>query len=288
MDRRQFLSTSLLATSALALHPFRAVAQTSSPSLQFNTDNDEEYLGRPDMPYADSVLGADNNYWPFEKVTSYLSPFLEQSFDIFVFVNTNQGSDANAFVPSQKMKIVRRTVPNTNLFNRDVGGRINALNPLTKDALIWKYIGVSTGIGSPHIFTYSGLFRLNTRLSKDRHFTSWDAYMSYSSYIDYVYNTGIEAHVAIHGTPHFSGARDNWALLGNHRASEGCCRVHPSEAVQINELFIYDESIWSDSLPKFDRNSPLPSQALMNGNVTAERGPKVLVVFFQGYDPNFI
>ncbi len=234
------------------------------------------------------TMGADNNYWPFEKVSAYISPFLEQSFDFFAFVNTNQGADADQFLPSQNMKIVRRASPGTAVFNRDHSGRIVAAKPLVNDTLVWKHVGVSTGKGPPHIYTYSGIFRLNVGLSKARHFTSWDAFMSCSSYIDYVYDSGVEAHVAIHGTPHYSGGRDSWALLGNHRASEGCCRVHPSEAIEINKQFIFEEANWSDAVPKFDRNSPLPSAALMQGNVPMERGPKVMVILFQGYDPRYI
>jgi hypothetical protein len=291
MNRRLFLLSGVGVASFLSLGALRALAgaqlddalMSTTPML---TDNDEFPLskgGRPDMKPKTGMIPTAYGLQllPYETVITHLSPFLESAFDMFFLANSATESTPADFIPHQHMKVIRRVSPGP-LFDRDANGIITGI---TNNAEIYlgfdkeELFKISSGAGGNHILTYSGIFRFNHAESKKRIGSneSFNAHMSYSMYVDVLYNTGVEARVAIHGTP----AR-NYHLLGNSRASEGCLRVRPENAKQIRTLLL-DQQMWSEDLPEFDRRAQLPSQELRDGKVKYRPGVKALLITFNGY-----
>jgi hypothetical protein len=286
MNRRQFIFAGMGTASLLSLSSLRVLGSSRLNDAMLGaapmaSDCDEfplEAGGRPEMKGGPGMHSVAYNlkYWTSEEVLSRLSPFIESSFEMFFLVNTGTGGNESDFVPFQHIKVVRKIDSSLPAFTRDENGKITGLS---ENAEIWATIPISSGRGSPHILTYSGIFRFNHIESKKRIGSneSSEAPMSYSNYIDFIYNTGVEARVAIHGTP----AR-NHHLLGKSRASEGCMRVLPKTAKLIRETLL-SPAMYSETLPAFDRRSQLPSADLMEGRVQNRPGVKALLAIFNGY-----
>jgi hypothetical protein len=291
MNRRRFLWTGLGTASFLSLGTLRALASSQLQDAMMSqapmiTDNDEfplEEGGRPDMAGESAFRPAAYGLklLPYETVLAHLSPFLEESFDMFFIANTATESRPSDLIPHQHMKVVLRRGPG-NVFTRNEHGLVNGT---TENAIIFNdfqnsdLFKVSSGKGGRHLLTYSGIFRFNHDESSRRigGNESPKAYMSYSMYIDFLYNNGHEARLAIHGTP-----AKNYNLLGNCRASEGCLRVHYENAKQIRQ-FLLSPKMFSEQLPKFDRTQQLPSQELRDGAVPTRPGVKALLITFNGF-----
>lgn len=285
MNRRQLLFAGLSSATLASLFPSKSWGLSLADEMlavgPVFTDNDGDPLaegGRADFAPDLQMRPASMNlkYWTFEQVVPYLSLYLESKFDMFFFVNTDTKGGSEDFVPFQHIKVVRRTKAGAALFERNERGIVTGLTP---EAEIWDEIPISSGKGSPYLLTYSGIFRFNHIESRKRIGTneSPEAHMSYSMYIDYVYNSGREARVAIHGTP-----SRNHHLLGKARASEGCMRVLPSTARTIRNLLLSPQ-MWSEDLPAFVRTSQLPTPEVMKGQAPLRPGVKALVVIFNGF-----
>lgn len=287
MNRRTLLTLGIGTASALIVNPRKVLAEINPMDSmlgigELRTDNDEfpaSQGGRPDFVINGGwkwSVAYNLKYYSFEAVMSRLSPFLESKFDMFFLANTDVRGSSSDFVPFQHMKVIRKKDSSLPAFQRDANGRITALSD---NAEIWGLIPVSSGRGAPVLLTYSGIFRFNHLVSRERIGTNEnpELSMSWSTYIDFVYNTGREARVAIHGTP-----SRNHHLLGNSRASEGCLRVLPQTAKKVRDLLLSSD-MWSASLPEFDREEQLPGQDLMSGNVPQRAGIKALAIFFNGY-----
>jgi hypothetical protein len=287
MRRRTFMTAGLGTATALVFNPWRAWAQLSAMDAmlsvgELRTDNDEfphSAGGRPDFTVkGDWIQAASYNlkYYTFEIVMAHLSPFLESRFEMFFLANTDVRGSTSDFVRHQHLKVIRKKEASLPAFQRDASGRITGLS---ENAEVWDLIPISSGRGAPVLLTYSGIFRFNHIVSRERVGTNenTEANMSWSTYIDYVYNTGREARVAIHGTP-----TRNHHLLGVSRASEGCLRVLPKAARKIRDLLLSPQ-MWASDLPEFDRRAQLPSAVLRDGNVAERAGIKALALFFNGY-----
>lgn len=238
--------------------------------------------------YAQSVISVVDSHKPapmqrlnFENVSAQLTPFLEQSFDAFFFVNTQQdailGQSKNKFVQSQHMKVIVKKQMNLPLFIRD---NKNVIIGLTDNAEVWPIIPVTTGPGRPYIYTFSGIFRFNydrsqRMMSIDPSRTKANAEMSYSTYLDYVYSNGRESGVALHGDPDESS-------LGKKRDSWGCVQMSYGNAKKVHQ-FLMDPQMWSLNLPEFNRRSTFPQLREFDGRIINKPGIRALLITFEGY-----
>lgn len=126
------------------------------------------------------------NYFDFKKtfqtVTSYITPVMEDRFELFVIVNVDYrklayGEDK---IPSQHMRIVRRAFSGQNIFQRDGQGRVTGINPDT--------LGGSSAMGSSYdclegsergMSESSGLMKISSGKGRAYSYTpkSIDAYL---------------------------------------------------------------------------------------------------------------
>lgn len=283
MNRRLFILSGLSSLPLLTLWPRPSQAYSSfdemaSLTASF-TDNDEGEV----HPSHDGGLfrleptAGKLQFFTFEQLLPFLTPFVESQFDLFIFVNTERQGSSREFVPYQQVRVIRRSQPGSPLFARDSGNRVTGLSREAEDLGL---IPTSTGIpGDGGILTYSGVFRFNEKKSRSRMGTneSIHAAMSYSMYIDYVYSSGRESGIALHGTP-----AANHHLLGRSRASHGCIRVVPGVARQLREM-LFHPAMRSETLPDFDRRSQLPSLDAIQGKAGVRPGVKALFFIFNGY-----
>lgn len=287
MNRRNFL-TKILGTSAffylaksqaqsLGISPkFNEIIDVDQGDLNQGMDLAEILDARAQFSQGDGLMNAavPQDLWTFEQVMPMLSPFLETSFDAFVIVNTAIVPRTQEFdwVPAQRMQVVQRKGPGP-VFER-TNGVVSGVDK--ENSVSWDLIPVSTGPGRPYILTYSGIFRFNHERSKSHHYTHPDAGMSYSTYLDFEYDTGRESGLAIHGTP-------NRSTVGKERDSQGCVAVYFEDAKKINE-FLMSPSMWSNKIPAFNRRRRQPTLIPGVAGVPATRpGINALFVIFNGY-----
>lgn len=285
MNRRQMIFAAL--TGGVAMSFGKALGATGAENLvgmsspnqpQLKLDDYQEILDyrvqfEREGFYRTSEI--PQTMWSFEEVTSQLSLEVETIFNTFCLVNTEINIEVSKdyFVPAQQMLVVEKIDSSLPVFKRD--GR-NVITGLTANARAWPKILVSTGPGSPYIFTYSGIFRFNDRRMKSHLRTDPGAAMSYSSYLDFEYTTGREAGLAIHGNIYVEP-------LGKWRASHGCVQVTFEDARKVYK-HLTSAQMWSDNLPKFDRRKRIPTFVRNSaGQIFAQPGIKGLLINFQGY-----
>lgn len=230
---------------------------------------------------AESRQGYPMRRMPFKFIASQLTPYLEENFDAFFLVNTAVDESLinikKQAVPAQHMKVIVKKQSNLPLFIRD---KHNNIIGLTDNAEVWPLIPVTTGPGRPYIYTFSGIFRFNHEKTQrmmlaNPNRTQPTADMSYATYIDYVYESGRESGVAVHGDPDESS-------LGIKRDSWGCVQASYSNAKKIHK-FLMSPTMWSDNLPEFNRRSTLPQLREFDGQIIKKPGIKALLVTFEGY-----
>jgi lipoprotein-anchoring transpeptidase ErfK/SrfK len=249
------------------------------------------------------------------ELSEQFTPDIEAQFDVFLVVNTEDRKPGpidmnNVGVPRQHVRVFVKKRTGTgsqadNIFIRDSNGEIvgvneskintnipqlAALNKVPSDIadtyhrynkpyLIPTTTGKSGSAG--YMKTTNGLYLVNEQMSDSHLKTSPEASMSYQTYIDTRYRDGQESHIAIHGVP----ARER-GILGAHRGSHGCARVHPEHAKAIRNFLQTLEQRpvpdlkWKDWLSYQLQPSPLASAKVM-------RIP-VLFVIFNGYEPSHI
>lgn len=262
----------------------------------------------------------NTNKMPFEKVIENVSLDMEKEFDLFIFINTSEGSTKKDLFPrGQRIKYFRRTNPGTPIFARNKSGVISGLNrrhlgaSIQTESELASYVNdsvratsmdadgilTSTGIASGGgMRTLSGIYRLGRTTQPH------GQGMIYTMFIDYQYlideeNPGKVSGMAIHGTP-----TSNVPRLGS-RASHGCARIEPNLAGVWRSLMfnrtlkpgsIYTEGVrkfpqradgWNlekEDLMDFNRFSQLPSQEEQVKNPDRTRpGFKALMILFDGY-----
>lgn len=227
----------------------------------------------------------------YEEVMSYLTPEMEENFDLYIFVNVSneKWGNPNAFVPSQRMRVLRKKNSSDKVFIRDPQNNIVGIQEgvlgVDEPALpgLETVMKVSTGAsqrsrpGDSYVDTFSGLFRINTDKSLSRRFQEgmWD-----SLYTDVRYQTRSQkvSGIAIHGTTNAGYGR-----LGT-QASHGCVRVHRDHSAILWDYVMnkmetdYNlPSFGPDQLPTFDR---LPR---IHEGVT-KPGKRALMIYFYGYE----
>jgi lipoprotein-anchoring transpeptidase ErfK/SrfK len=216
-----------------------------------------------------------------DEVFATVSPTIEEEFDAFIIANTLESGSANDLIPFQHVRYVVKKSPELKVFRRDDQGRIIGFleNNITTLQGLPQFLPISSGVsGSGSIRSFSGVFRINHRRSRDRLNTSREAPMSYAMYLDAIYPSGRESGAAMHGTP-----TKNHRLLGNSRASHGCLRTFPDYAKLIYSHLIQNDSMYSDDLIEINRRTNLPGPDAQNGLLGTRRGTRALFIIFNGY-----
>lgn len=259
--------------------------KASKPSLEKTSEKTFDKTSDMTAKNIFSVEGKQKGFpmrqLSFGYVSAQLTPYLEDSFDVFFFVNTEVdkilGQSKDQFVQAQHMKVIVKKQLNQPLFIRDYKNQIIGL---TENAEIWPIIPVTTGPGRPYIYTFSGIFRFNFDRSQrmmqaDPSRTKPSAEMSYSTYIDYVYDNGRESGVALHGDP-------DEQSLGKKQDSWGCVQMSFQNAKKVHQ-FLMSPEMWSKNLPEFNRRSTFPQLREFGGQVITKPGIRALLITFEGY-----
>ena len=244
-------------------------------------ENDDEGVHEKNLsPRAEHSARGD--LYSFSTVMAHMSPYLEESFDVFLLVNTAQGGSDNVLVPSQHMLVLERSGA-ADVFSRDAGGTINGA---ARTALQIGLFPVSSGQAAQgSILTFSGIYRVDAVDSRGGLATGIDAPMSYALYIDHTYSGGRDSGVAVHGTP-----RANYGFLGNQRKSHGCVRTRHDIAKMLYTKLMPESgspfsssAYWESDLASFDILHQLPDEAEQGPGGPRRGGLKALIVLFNGY-----
>lgn len=230
----------------------------------------------------------------FEYVMSALTPKMENLFDAFILVNTARHNhyDPYDLVPAQRMRILVRDYYGQPIFLRNssgVYGFASGVSGVDESAIagLPKVLKVSTGAGNkrrdpqPYVDTFSGIYRVNYKKSKDRPFSKG---MNNSLYVDYRYRSGRASGIAVHGT---TWSKNNLRNLGT-RQSHGCVRIHPKYSPALYK-FVMGRKMYSQETPHLNRRQQLPGlQYDESGHVATRPGPKALMIFFNGFEARSI
>jgi hypothetical protein len=246
----------------------------------------------------------------FETVSKALSLEVEESYELFILINSAEGpTKLGAFIPNQHMTVVKKDKNAKRVFERNSEGVITGVQPdslFLKDLLDqsiyqrafqnnkhgkpfeWdglESVPVSTGTNY-FMPTFSGVFRVNWQRSLARHSSDFSDPMSNQLYLGYYYHDDSiprelwtpdrrdrVSYAAVHGTP-----QENWNILGRSRGSHGCARLHPrlmqglyNLVKNMPEKNVIDLS-WDYELPKYSSKNKLK-----------KRKP-VLIIVFDGYE----
>lgn len=276
MKRRSFLLGSMATASYISMLPLKALATPVGWDVDEWTIDPQEILEARRQFENEGLIQTTvpQSLWTYETVVKNLSLYLEQQFAAFFLVNTDDNISANKlkFVQAQHMQVIVKKDPSKPLFVRNSAGVIVGYGD---NADLWSPIPCSTGPGRPYILTYSGIFRFNHIRSKARLFTDPGAAMSYSMYLDFVYSSGREAGLAIHGNI-------NTEPLGKFRDSQGCVQTSYEDAKKVH-LFLMSKEMWSETIPEFNRRERLPNFYMENGVPRSRPGIKALMINFNGY-----
>lgn len=224
----------------------------------------------------------------FETITSYLTPALEDAFDVFILVNVSyeKYGDSNAYIPSQHMRVLRKKSANQKVFVRDADGYIvdvneGVLGSEDEGAFseLQGLMPVSSGAShkaadpQPYVDTPTGIYRISHSKSRAKRYSTG---MWHSLYFDLIYPWGKESGLAIHGT-----SKSAYSKLGTQQ-SHGCVRITQAQANQLYETLLSPE--YTKMLPDMDRTARLKSELIKNGEVQTREGQKALIIIFYGYD----
>jgi hypothetical protein len=251
-----------------------ALAVPEGDALSPANDNDEGASGLPNDTAA-PPSASKNLYLPFRTVASHLTRYLEKQFDVLFLANSATGGAMSDLVPFQHMLMVERKTRGVGaLFKRGADGHIIGF----ADTALVTTFPISSGLAGAHgILTYSGIFRIDREDSLRKHYTSPNAPMSYSMYIDFQYASGRDAGLAIHGTP-----PRNYPKLGKQRASEGCLRVRVEDAKLLKEKMMAPE-LFKQDLPRFNIPDRLPNKDVRLGGSGTRPGISALIITFDGF-----
>lgn len=216
------------------------------------------------------------------QVFSTISPEIENEFDVYIIANTAETGSESDLIPFQHARFLLKKDPAAKIFKRNSQGQVTGIreaNATTLDGLP-KLLPISSGKEAhKSILSFSGVFRVNHKKSKNSLSTSKEAAMSYGIYLDAYYpSEGRESGAAIHGTP-----TKNHDLLGNSRASHGCLRTYPAYAKLMYTYVIQNETMYSDDLLDLDRTANLPSPEAQAGLLEPRKGTRALFIIFNGY-----
>lgn len=256
--------------------------ETSSLSLK-------EYEEMTGQSFLLSLASFFNFKKSFETVSTYLTPTLEEAYDVFVLVNVSweKYGDSDSYIPSQHMRVLRKTSSDQKVFMRDSNGVVTDVYPSVAGSenegafsQLSGLMPVSTGAGGKapdpqaYVDTPTGIYRINVQKSIDKRFQKG---MWHSMYFDLVYPWGKASGLAIHGT-----SKNAYSKLGTQQ-SHGCVRITQAQANSMYETFL--SSSYQKNLPDMNRTLRLKSERRdSSGNVIYRKGPKVLFILFYGYD----
>lgn len=225
----------------------------------------------------------------FETISTYLTPTLEEAYDVFVLVNVSyeKYGDPNAYIPSQHMRVLKKSSPGQKVFLRDSDGVIvdvysdvagsgnsGALSQLSGLMPVSSGAGGKPADPQAYVDTPTGIYRINAQKSRDKRFQTG---MWHSMYFDLVYPWGKASGLAIHGT-----SKSAYKRLGTQQ-SHGCVRVTQAQANSMYETFL--SSDYQKNLPDMSRTARLKAEKRdANGNVVYRKGPNALFIIFYGYD----
>ncbi len=264
------------------------------------TLSEEEYIEMTGHSFLEHLVSFFNFKMSWESVASYITPTLEEEYDVFMLINVDYEGRQNMSdeIPAQYMKVVERTQAGQKLFVRkggkvvsvrnDVAGNngtpafattITALNgtKINGHGVMSDLIPVSSGAShkaadpQPYVDTPTGIYRIAfSKSDKKRYGTG----MWHSLYFDLIYPWGKSSGLAVHGT-----SSNLYGKLGKHQDSHGCVRVKKNVANLMYENLINDGSYWANDLPDLNNKLRLKSQ-----NGKSKAGVRALILLFYGYD----
>jgi len=245
----------------------------------------------------------------FEMVSKALSTELEESYKLFIFINSDEGPTArHAFVPNQHMSVIKKPPGSKKVFKRNSEGVITGVvegSLFLKDIIPdrhYERASWSGGFGIPFDWdgievvpistgtkyflpTFSGVYQINWKRSRSRYSGDHDDPMSNQLYVGYYYhdesipesrwsskNRDRVSYSALHGTP-----SEHWSLLGRSRGSHGCARVQPE---LMEGLYNYVLKMPLKKVIDLDWNFDLPNKKPLKKLVKTK---PVLLVIFDGY-----
>ena len=164
---------------------------TSDNRLVVEVDESGEMITMPLDTYLESkgsnFLNLIANYFDFKKtfqtVTSYITPLMEERFELFVIVNVDYRNLAygNDKIPSQHMRIIKKTSPGQKVFTRNSQGWITGLNSDLPGASSQSGPAYDCLEGSGRGFIEgSGLIKVSSGAGRSHRNTPWwdnDAYL---------------------------------------------------------------------------------------------------------------
>lgn len=264
------------------------------------TISEEEYFALTGQKFLEHLVGFFNYKMTWQTVASYITPIMEEEFDVFIMINVDYEKRQNMAdeIPAQYMKVIERTKEGQKLFNRqggvvtsirkDVDGNngkpafgttIKALNGsnINGQGVMADLIPVSSGAShkkadpQPYVDTPTGIYRVAFSKSDKQRYGKG---MWHSLYFDLIYPWGSSSGLAVHGT-----SSDKYSLLGKNQDSHGCVRVKQNVANLMYENLINSGEYWADELPDMNNTLRLKSQ-----NGESKAGVRALILLFYGYD----
>lgn len=275
VSQRGYLMKILL--TVLGFLSFSLVAQAEAPFI--DNDGDAE-IARDQADYRDMAIFPT---WevPLEDVIGYLTPDLQKSFDVFIFVNTANDTSTLSLVPGQHMMVMQRIQPGEIIQpgTQMTFQNVQLVSPMVRSP---KYahtdlFPISTGNGAGGILTFSGIYTFDH--TRNGYVTSPQAAMSYYTTFKFYYSkfyekSGRQTGVAIHGVPDSAQP-----YLGVQRASHGCIRNFRDNAKLLFPLL--NES---GTVPLLDYTSQTADIIYdRKGQMHMTTGSKALVIIFNGY-----
>lgn len=229
----------------------------------------------------------------FETVLGYLTPTLEDANDVFILVNVayeTKGSPDD-FIPSQHMRVLKRSDASGDIFTRNKQGQITgiadgvlgagetgAIKGLSGLMKVSSGASQNSKKGDPHVDTITGLYRVNHEKSAAQRYGKG---MYHSLYYDLIYawdNNRVSG-IAVHGT-----SKDQYKYLGTQK-SHGCMRTSQDVANALYEHVILNKNMRDSVLPDMDRTLRLKSELYDSaGNLKVREGTKALMIIFYGYN----
>ncbi len=264
------------------------------------TLTEAEYYQMTGLRFLEHLVSFFNFKMSWETVASYITPEMEEEFDIFMIVNVDFEKRQNMAdeVPAQHMKVIQKMAAGQKLFKRKNGlvtgilpnvvgnnskpafaEKIKALNgtEISGEGVMEDLIPISSGAGhkkpDPQAYadTPTGIYRINHEKSDIARYGSG---MFHSLYFDLIYPWDKVSGLAIHGTN-----KSKYKLLGKHQDSHGCIRTKQNVANLMYENLINDGKFWTEDLIDLDNTQRLKSQ-----NGETKPGVRALIIIFYGYD----
>ncbi len=264
------------------------------------TLSEAEYFEMTGQKFMSHLVSFFNFKKSWQDIASYITPALEQEFDVFIIINVDYEGrqDMNDEIPAQHMKVVQRTKADQAIFNRkngrvisirgDVAGNngtpafpdtITALNgtKINGHGVMSDLIPVSSGAGhkardpQPYVDTPTGIYRINHARSDVKRYGTG---MWHSLYFDLIYPWNKPSGLAVHGT-----SSSKYGLLGKKQDSHGCVRVKKNVANLMYENLINDDYWWTEDLPNLNNRLRLKSET---GDT--KPGARALIILFYGYE----